>query len=519
MPSSDTMPRLLRVDATIGSLAPGGDGVAHVSVRGERRAVFVPRAAPGDVVRAEVDFSQRPARGRLLDVLVAGLDRVTPPCRWSTVCGGCDWMHLSSDAQARTHVDHVRSALPAAWRDRDIVHHPAPSPLAHRSRTRVHVRCDRGRVLVGMHEARSHRPVQVERCAVLDPRLESARASLPALFEGSRGVGDVLLALGAERVPVLDIAWMGELAPVCLGRLERAVGARALAGARVRLKGATRPMTVGDPTPWMLAADDLPLRLAPGGFAQANEEVNRLLARHVAELAASTGEDSAVELYAGSGNLSVLLARSLRPRTTNQTRGELVLVESNSEACEAAEWNLAARDLRARVVRADVEGHAWSPLARLVVLDPPRTGARAVTERLVSSRVAHVIYVSCDAQTLARDLARLAVAYELVSVTAFEMFPQTSHVETVVALERRRRSVPRETALEDSRRTATARGDGALRLSLCVRRLRARRSPGSSGRNRTRRGDRGSGRSLLARLSGGTSPLGATRRRSRRGTT
>ncbi len=76
--------------------------------------------------------------------------------------------------------------------------------------------------------------------------------------------------------------------------------------------------------------------------------------------------------------------------------------------------------------------------AKLVVLDPPRTGARAVAERLAGSRVARVVYVSCDAQTLGRDLAILEKAYAPISVTAFEMFPQTSHVEAVVALERRR---------------------------------------------------------------------------------
>ena len=109
------------------------------------------------------------------------------------------------------------------------------------------------------------------------------------------------------------------------------------------------------------------------------------------------------------------------------------------EAVDAARDNLAARGLEnARVVEADAEGYAWSKAAKLVVLDPPRTGARAVAERLVASRVAHVVYVSCDAQTLGRDLAILEQGYAATSVAAFEMFPQTSHVEVVVALEKRR---------------------------------------------------------------------------------
>jgi 23S rRNA (uracil1939-C5)-methyltransferase len=417
------------LEATVGSLAPGGDGVAHVELQRERRAVFIPGTAPGDRVRAEVDPSRRPARGRVLEVLAAGADRVTPACRWAARCGGCDWMHLSAEAQVRAHAEHVRAALPPAWRDVPIATHPAEGSAGYRTRARLHVRCGRGRVEVGMHEAGTHEPVAVEACLVLDPALEAARRALPAWLEGSRGRGDAQVALGASRRPVLELHWTGDVAAACFGRLERAVAAGELAGARVALAEATRPAVVGDPTPWIAGADDLPLRLAPGGFAQASERMNARLARHVADLARDCAVERAVELYAGAGTLSILLAREVGA-------GELVLVESSRDACEAARANLAARDLRARVVEGDAEAHAWAPATKLVVLDPPRTGARAVAERLAASRVAHAVYVSCDAQTLGRDLALLAGAYAPRSVATFEMFPETSHVETVVALER-----------------------------------------------------------------------------------
>jgi tRNA/tmRNA/rRNA uracil-C5-methylase (TrmA/RlmC/RlmD family) len=118
------------------------------------------------------------------------------------------------------------------------------------------------------------------------------------------------------------------------------------------------------------------------------------------------------------------------------------MVESSRDACDAARANLAARGLTARVVEADAASYAWGATTRLVVLDPPRTGARAVAERLAASRVPHVVYVSCDPQTLGRDLAVLAPGYRARSVATFEMFPQTSHVETVVALERARGGRP-----------------------------------------------------------------------------
>jgi 23S rRNA (uracil1939-C5)-methyltransferase len=428
--------RVRAIEATIGSLAPGGDGVAHVSIDAERRAVFVAQTAPGDTARLEVDLAHRPARGRVLELLARGTDRVEPPCPWSARCGGCDWMHLSTTAQAEWHREHVRAALPSAWRDIAITTHAAPESLQQRVRARVHVRCERGRPIVGMHEAGTHLPVEVESCAVLDPALETARRSLVGLLEGSRGRGDVQLALGAGGRPVLEVSWRGDLATACFARLDAATREGLLAGASVTLQDATRPATVGDPTPWMTGADGEPLRLAPGGFGQASERVNALLARHVAELAArESAAGKWLELYAGAGNLSVILARA---QAQAPAKHDLVVVESSSTACAATRANLAARSLQARVVEADADAYAWSPLTRLVVLDPPRTGARAVAERLVLSRVSRVVYVSCNPATLGRDLALLVPAYDLRSVAAFEMFPYTSHVEVVAELTRRR---------------------------------------------------------------------------------
>jgi 23S rRNA (uracil1939-C5)-methyltransferase len=90
-------------------------------------------------------------------------------------------------------------------------------------------------------------------------------------------------------------------------------------------------------------------------------------------------------------------------------------------------------------VEADADAYAWAGHTKIVVLDPPRTGARQVAERLASGRVPTVVYVSCDAQTLGRDLGVLSASYDAASIATFEMFPQTSHVETVVVLERHRR--------------------------------------------------------------------------------
>lgn len=418
-----------RLEATVGELSPGGDGVAICAIDGERRAVFVPGVALGERIRVEADLSRRPARGRLLEVLEPSAERVAPPCPQADRCGGCDWMHLSPAEQARAHAAIVASVLPRAWSDVEVVAHPAPETSRYRTRARVHVEARRGRVIAGMHGRRSREPVDVDACLVLSEPLDDARRMLAALLEGARGRGEAQLALGrpgAPRRAVVDLRWSGDLPAAVFGRVERAVDGGALAGMRIFAGDVKVPATIGDPTPWIEGADGEPLRLPPGGFSQATEEGNRRLARRAAELAdALSARGPALELFAGAGNLTVLLARGR----------DVTAVEIGREAADAARANLLARGLSAKVVTADAGQHPIPKDVRLVVLDPPRIGAKDVARALAARPAPAIVYVSCDPPTLGRDLEALSGAgYTPLAVETFEMFPHTSHVETICAL-------------------------------------------------------------------------------------
>ena len=425
----------------IAEVAPGGDGVAIVAHQGERRAVFVRGAAPGDRIEAQVDFRSRPARGQLSRVLDAGPDRVEPACPHTLRCGGCNWMQIASDAQTRIHVEHLRGALPETWREHPVQSVRATTALRYRTRARLHVRASGGRAIVGMHAPSSHEPVEVDACAVLHPTLERARLELAPHFEGAHGTGEVEMALGplsdddAARGHVLAVRWSGALPADVFARFERSIGETNLRGVSIVCGEATRPAIIGDPTPWMSGADGAPLQLAVGGFAQASEEGNLLLARRVAELAASAlaavQNAHIVELYAGAGNFTVLLAR----------HGQVVAVESHAGGCRAAQANLRARSIEGtKVVETDASTYALPKSLHLLVLDPPRTGARAVCEQVAALRnpPRFILYVSCDLATLGRDLRTLSPHYRPRTIEAFELFPQTSHLETVVLLERAR---------------------------------------------------------------------------------
>lgn len=420
--------------ATISELAPGGDAVAIAELEGERRAIFVPGLLPGEEARLEVDLTTRPARGRVVELVKASPDRIAPACAYVDACGGCDFMHASPPARRRQHGELVARLLPKAFARDEVRVHPASKELGYRMRARVHVEARGAAVKVGMFARGSHDPVAVDACVVLDPVIERARLALASLFVGARGRADVHLALGdsgqGPRRAVVEARFRGDALPAAFfARAEEMTNGDAIAGLRVWDGDVTVPATVGDPTPWMVGADDAPLELAPGGFSQASEDGNRVLAKRAAALAFELSRDDAkvLELYAGAGNLTVLLARERA----------VTAVEVEAAACAAARRNLVARGLgdRVRVVEADAATFTIPNGTRLVVLDPPRTGAKDVARAIAQKPGPSVVYVSCDPVTLGRDLSTLAdVGYALHAIEAFEMFPQTSHVETIAAL-------------------------------------------------------------------------------------
>ena len=321
-----------------------------------------------------------------------GADRVAPACAWSTRCGGCDWMHLSLEAQGRGHVEHVRAALPPR-----VAGRPGDASRGQRRRSRT----ARARGSTCVASAGASMSACTRRGHTIRSRSTSASCSTrrwrrrggrwARSSEGAAVAATCSSPSGRSGVPVLEVRWDGEIAPVCFGRLEQAVTSR---GARGRARRRRRRVATGGGrrSDAVDAGRRRPAASPRAGRLRAGERADERDAGSARRRASRrrSGVDKAVELYAGAGNLSVLLAREVR---------ELVLVESSREACDAARANLAAARPRERARRRGRRRRSTrgEPTTRLVVLDPPRTGARAVAERLAASRVPHVVYVACDA--------------------------------------------------------------------------------------------------------------------------
>lgn len=422
--------RDLTLSIRIESLALGGDGVGRLGEEHQNRAVFVPGTLPGETVRAQIDLSSKPARGRLLQIVEASPDRVEPACKEAGRCGGCDLFHLRAEAQAPMHAELVRTALSRAVAELPpIVAHPAAKTERYRTRARLAILANGARPHIGYRRARSHRIHDIEDCLVLDERLGPMLGLLRELLTGERGEGEASVALGEQGRPVLELRWKGELGGRIFASLDELVRTQRLAGADVWMGQAKKPARIGSPEAWTVGGDGEPLVLPSGGFAQAHPETSLFLVERALAWLEADGED-VVELFAGAGNFTVALARKAR---------SVLAVEADAPASEAARRNLRSRHLEAKVTTADADAFEIPAKVRHVLLDPPRTGAPGAARNIASSRARRVVYVSCDPATLARDLRTLTEGgFQVLAVETFEMFPHTSHVETLVALARTR---------------------------------------------------------------------------------
>jgi 23S rRNA (uracil1939-C5)-methyltransferase len=423
-----------RLQLVLDRVAVGGDGLGHtLALGGERRVVLVPDAFPGDEVEVEVDPTKRPLRGRVVRLLSPSPERRPSPCPHSKACGGCAWIAWSQPGRwsgYRTILESTLGHVLASQADAPtLVFHEAAHETGYRTRARLAVHAARS-VSVGFRAADGKRVVPVEACLVLDPRLAPVLGVIRSILAGASGDGEASVALGSGDRPVLSLRFDGDVPPTTYRALDDAVREGRLGGCDLWLPGTRAPARVGDPSVVTRGGDGEPLAVPSGGFAQANPAMNQLLVDHVASL--FHRPLATLELHAGAGNLTVRLAAIVPTEASYET------IESDEHAVAACRANLAARGLsNVKIQRGDAETFPLPAKIRRVVLDPPRTGAKAACERIAASRVAEVVYVSCDPPTLARDAQKLLEAgFVPKSLHAFEMFPLTPHVEAVLHLVR-----------------------------------------------------------------------------------
>jgi len=421
---------VLRVE----SLAHGGDGVAREP---DGRVVFVPRTAPGDVVRARlVEEHDSWARARAEEVVEAGSRRREPPCPLYDDCGGCQIQHLDTGAQVAAKRDAVRDALQRIGDRKTGVEGPvAVGPrFGYRNRVTFTLRRGEGGVTAGYHRLEHPgRLLDVEECPLAEEPLREAWAELRRSWGAGAGRmpgdGEVRLTLRATEDGDVGLLAEGgeERRPGDPESVFRGCGRlvsyhwkpvdaerRKMAGEeRLRERWRGRDLEVG-----------------PETFLQVNRRVADAMEEHLDRRLGELEGRRVLDLYAGVG------LRALRWAEAG----------ADAAACEVSEEAVADGRRASEAAGVDVPlraGRVEDALEEMlpaddVVVNPPRRGlSEAVCRRLAESEAERVAYVSCDPATLARDVKRMGEGWRVGEVQPFDAFPQTAHVETILWLHRR----------------------------------------------------------------------------------
>ncbi len=424
-----------RIEVTVERAVYRGQGLA----RHHGQVVFVPRGLPGDRLRVRVaSVTPGYVKAEIEEVLAPASGRTEARCPHFAECGGCAYQHLDPGAQAALKESVLLDALRragTAW-DQPVPVRPSP-PEGWRTRATLHVEHARDGVRLGFHREGSHQVVDIERCLQLSaPMMAAARGLRDALAARpgiGRAVRDVELAEsfdGRQLVASLET----QLDP------KQAAGAASLADAVPGLTGLGVVAGEGRRRRFLLLRGDahvgatvhgIHLRAHVQSFFQANRFLVEALVQEVLDRTPAGG--SVLDLYAGVGLFALPLGRR-----ADEVRG----LELSPTAVEDARANAEAAGLsQVRVHHGDVREMAeWPARAdERIVLDPPRTGAGAeIVRRVAARRPASIVYVSCDPPTLGRDLKVFtAEGYRPDSIAAFDLFPDTFHLETVVHLARR----------------------------------------------------------------------------------
>jgi 23S rRNA (uracil1939-C5)-methyltransferase len=407
----------------ITGIAAGGAGVGRMP---DGRAVFVPRTAPGDRVRVrDVKLRKTFAHASVDELVAPAAMRVTPPCGHyqHDHCSGCQLQHLAYDAQLAAKRAIVGDALRRIGKldvpDPEIVE--AVDEWRYRAKITMAVKGGRGRsTVVGLHpydrpgfvfpladchitdfrlmalwrELKQHVDLLPPRCTRLTLRLDrEGRRHVVAESAGEpwREAGRLRAVLpGGEHV----VCWWQPVDGV----------ARVVAGA-----------VSGDPA-------------TATGFEQVNPGMGALARGWAVDQLGDLRACTVWDLYGGIGDTAALLAGRA---------AQVVSVDADEQAIEWARHRGIGDGTAVRFIAAKAEDVLPSlPEPHAVICNPPRGGLHwDVTLRLMGQPVPRLVYISCDPATLARDLRRLGANHRLVSVRAFDLFPQTAHVETVAVLE------------------------------------------------------------------------------------
>jgi len=437
---------------TVKKLGINGEGIGYY----KKQPVFIDGALPGEEVIAEITHkAERFMRAKTVRIKKKSPDRTVPFCPIFHQCGGCQIQHLSVNAQHQEKKHLVVESLAKyanltlapgtllpvdkGFKDR-YYRHKAQMPLVN----------TKDGIMTALYEKDSRKAVPMKTCPVHHPAINRVnQAVIKILNDSDLDVFDATLRKGLLRTLVTRVSSFDESVQVTLvvtiynhslrevaNRIQAIDGVKSVAISKNydvtthEIMGETSEVLAGDDT-IIEANGSLKFKLHPKSFYQLNPPVAHAMYDYVASLL--TTEKTGIDLYTGSGTLALRLAKQLTKMTG---------VDLSEDSIKSAKANALTNDLKHVVFLKDKAADGLKYLLKketpdLITFDPPRSGLDEKTLKMVAqSGVETLIYISCNPSTLGKNLNVLKKHYRIKSIKIYDMFPHTSHVESVVVLKR-----------------------------------------------------------------------------------
>lgn len=434
---------------TIDDLGARGEGIGKI----DGFTVFAPGALPGEQIQWQATVVKKNyATGRCQQIITPSPSRCQPRCPLSTRCGGCQIQNLSYAAQLEWKERTVRETLSrigGVTTPNVLPVKFAAEPWRYRNKMQFPVGMQRGKTVIGCYAAGSHRVVNTNNCLIQqDGNNDIIRAVREvaaqygiAIYDEGTGRGllrHIVGRVGADGELMLVLVTAGENllhAPEIIRTLRKKLPR--LVSLHQNIQPAVTNVVMGEQTKLLWGKPIIHERIgeftfavSPNSFFQVNTAATEILYDTVREFAALTGSETVLDAYCGIGTIGMYLAKQAQ---------EIIGVEIVPSAVKDAAQNAALNHISNATFK---QGDAAKLVPELinagkapnvVILDPPRSGcAPSVVAAVGELAPSRLIYVSCNAATLARDAALLRpYGYEITAVQPVDMFPQTANIETV----------------------------------------------------------------------------------------
>ena len=380
-----------------------GRGIGKIN----EKIVFIDKALPGEIVDVKIAKEKKNyLEAKVINIIEKSSERIKPICPYYDKCGGCSFLHTTYNLEKDFKINMGKELL------NRVDHFFETNNLNYRNKVTLHVNNNN----IGYYEEKSNRIVEIDYCYLLNDRINKVIKDLKLINLDNYGIKEIIIKSNQDKILIAVDSKIDEKFMSHFNYVDTIISSNKI----VKGNGFIDEVI-----------DNKVFKITPKAFFQVNKEGLENINKIINDFLVDKKIDNALDLYSGTSLWGILISDKVNHVTS---------VEINKEASLNAKDNIKKNGINnIQVINGDVEDYIDKFIdIDLVILDPPRSGLDKKTrEYLKRIDSQYIIYISCDMQTLKRDLNELKEKYNINSINLVDMFRGTYHCESIAILERK----------------------------------------------------------------------------------